>query len=687
MKEITLQNQYFTYSLHVTEEGHLEHRYFLPQGHRAPEYTPMRRCYPYEVVIGLAESNTSGWRFGDCLWRNDASHDLVFRDMTKQGDLTVLTLYNRQYNLEVQLCYIVHPDSPAIVRYTRVINRGDKALELRHISSFVLSGFPYYGRSSDLYLHSYHSAWALEGEEKTEPFTDLGLLAPGCRSGWSYQNISAFSTQRRFPYFVIEERSSQLFWGIQIESGSHWRAEIAGGDTVNPDWFYIQGGLPNFLGSLWFRTLKPGEDFTTPKAALTVSEGRIDDIYNHMHVYQRRYLITHPEPDRSLPVIFNDWQALRGHVSERIIHDQLDELKKAGVEIYVTDSGWYHSEDQDWSEYVGCWTPDPVKFPNGLSAVAGDIRAHGMIPGIWCEIEMVGPHSRYYNDEDMLLTYNGRPLQQWHRRFLDFRRDKVRRYASGIIKMLYDAGFRYLKIDYNADCSPACDGPYSPVENLRMARMAYGDWLRETLDRFPDLILEHCASGGMKLDYDNLTRGSLASITDQWNCLHTGSIFANVSKLVDPSQCENWSTIKPDMDVPAVRFTLTNSMMGRFCISALLSSFSDEQKNAVRAAVSFYKKYRDIIPAAGIFYHTAPRMMQAADNLKVVEYTNGEKSMVWISAHDYGGSFTFRPEIENFELLDSFPDTEGISFDDSLITLSLKADQTFGCLLILKKKS
>jgi len=687
MNKIVLRNQFYTYTMEVADDGHLKHCGFLPADVQPRDSSrELKRVYPYEVALAFAESQCLGWRFADAMLCNDASHDLVVDRWKCDDTCTTVFLRHPRLSVEVQLCYVCTPDSPVLKRFTRVINTGDTALELQHVSSFVLSGFPYFGRSEDLHLYRYVSGWGCEGDQHRDSFSDLGLLAPGCRSAWSFNNNSAFSSNKLFPYFVVEEQSSDLFWGVQNESGNQWRVELGGGDVGNPDWFYMQGGLLNFAGSQWSKQLKPGEVFETPRVALTVATGNIDNIHNQFHAYQRNELIRQPENDRHLPTIFNDWQAMHGDTSQSRIHDQLQSLQELGIEIYVTDAGWYTDPGQNWSNYVGCWNSSAQRFPNGLSAVSQDIAAHGMIPGIWCEIEMAGPHSPHYNDPDMVLQCHGHFITQGPRRFLDFRKEAVRSYASGVIRSLYESGFRYLKIDYNADCAPGCDGEEPGiVENLRQARIAYASWLESVLTQYKDLIVEHCSSGGMKLDYDNLTRGSLASITDQWDYRHTGSILSNVSRLVHPVQCENWSTLKPDMDQATMEFTLSNSMMGRMCVSGVLSQFSDEQKATVKKAIDFYKRYRFIIQNPSVFYHAPARNILDRDNLKIMEYKTGEMSMVYISSHNAGGTFAFSPKLEQFEVIDQYPCASGFSVQNNTIQIEVPKDQLFARILILKK--
>jgi len=671
MQEITIQNQYYEYAITVEDDGKLSHRYFLPAGYKKkPKMPKLKRIYPYETVIAFKESKSMGWRFGDSVLWNEASDGLRFEAIRHEGEITVIQLCHPHLPVHVELYYQCRKDSPALQRWTKIVNTGNKAIELQHISSFVLCGFPYFGKSEDLSLHSYTSGWACEGDERIDSFANLGLLGEGCRSGWSFNNTSVFSSSRYFPYFVLEEKGAQLFWGVQIESGSQWRAEICGADVGNPDWFCFQGGLLNFLGAQWSKVLAPDEAFITPKVSMTVAEEEITRIYDQMHAHQRQCLIHQPESDRTLPVIFNDWQAMRGDTSQERIHAQLSALYEMGVEVYVTDAGWYTDPGQDWSEHVGCWKPSKIRFPSGLTPVAQDIRSHGMIPGIWCEIEMAGPHSPYYNDPNMVLTCNGGFITQGFRRFLDFRKNAVCEYASGVLAELYQSGFRYIKIDYNADCSPCCDGTdRNMVENLRQARLAYENWIASELVRFPDLILEHCASGGLKLDYSNLSRGSLGSITDMWNYRHTGGILWNVTKLVHPAQCENWSTLKPDMDRNTMEFTLTNSMMGRMCVSGVLSEFSKDKQQVVQQAVDFYKHWRELIQDPKIIYHTQSQSLQENRYCRIMEYHSKGRSMIWISACDWDESITVVPAVNPCRLADAFPSCLGIEIHEGEITV------------------
>lgn len=690
-KEIIFKNKYYEYAMYVTEEGQLCQNYFLPSGYNKKPQNEgrVKGMYPYEVVLAAEYEGGFGYHMGNREYFYGTSHYLVFQEQFKEGKTEIIKLYNQELDLEVHLCYEVYEDSPALVRYTKLVNRGKKDIVINQVSSFVLNHIPYYGCAENMLLHTFKSSWAWEGEEQIQSFADLNLFSEFSRSGYVIENNSAFTTGKMFPYVVVEDPENNLFWGVQIENSGQWRLEIGSGDLGNPNWYYMQGGLPNYINSGWSKTLKPQETYVTPKASMTIAEEQIDNVYNQMHEHQYKNLIHKSLNDRELPVVYNDWQAMKGEVSEERILAQLEHLQKLGIDIYVTDAGWYVPPKGYWAEYVGCWEYDKTRFPSGLGTVAEEIRKHGMIPGIWCEIEVVGKHCKWWNDSEMLLTAHGKFIERSGRRFLDFSSRRARKFASDTIAYIYEFGFRYIKIDFNADCAPGCDGAdENQVENLYQNRMAYGAWLQSIREQYPDLVIEHCSSGGMKLDYYNLSRACLASITDQESYLHMATILYNVSRLIHPNQCGNWSNVISDANASTAEFIMSNSMMGRLCISGIMSELSGDVLEAVKNAVTFYKKYRYIIDNPTVHYHTKPMKFKEEQNLKIMEYhdKDDKTALLYISSTNFVGEKECKPVLSNFQIVDCYPNMSGIEQVDDMIKIHVSQAEPFGRILFLQRE-
>lgn len=633
MKEIVLENQYYRYTLLLDDEGRLFHGCFLPSGVEPPdpEELAKRAPLPLEAIVGVDDEPlqlSHGVRY----FYPPCSNRARFREIARQpldngGTRTVITLCDPVKSLLIRLCYEVHPDSPALRRYTVLENAGDKPVTLMHAASFVLSNFPYFSDDCrSTYLHSFASQWSFEAQPQVRSFAELGIYDHGCRNGFAVESTGTWVCQQYIPYFVLEQRQAGLFTAVQLEYSSSWRFEAGAFDLGCDRWYYLQGGMGNHMHAHWSKILTPGECFSTPYAAMAVAEGALDNVFDRMHLYQQTQLIHHSEADLKLPVIYNDWPYMSADVTEEKILEQLDALQECGVEYYVTDSGWFTEPAgrggvSSWWDRAGHWEPDPERFPHGLAYVVERIREKGMHAGIWCEIEAVGKCSALYDRTALLLERDGHPVEDAGRRFLSFLSPEGRAYADDVFDQIVGWGFEYIKIDYNIDSAPGCttDTEQSLGQGLHANRMAYYDWLEGVRRRHPGLIIENCSSGGMRLEYGMLSRTDMASITDQGDYRLIGGVLYNVSRLISPDQCGAWSWLEDRLDDDACAFALSNSMAGRMHLSGDLLHGGEGKKRLLKQAVAFYKQYRHLLPQSSVYHHTPGVLYHENNRLRILE--------------------------------------------------------------------
>ena len=62
----------------------------------------------------------------------------------------------------------------------------------------------------------------------------------------------------------------------------------------------------------------------------------------------------------------------------------------------------------------------------------------------------------------------------------------------------------------------------------------YLKWLEGVWMRYPDLIIENCSSGGLRMDYAMLSRYSIQSTSDQDDYRLYATIAANAPTAVTP---------------------------------------------------------------------------------------------------------------------------------------------------------
>jgi alpha-galactosidase len=390
----------------------------------------------------------------------------------------------------------------------------------------------------------------------------------------------------------------------QIEHPGSWLWEV--GDLRED--LYLQVSGPTEAEHHWRQTLRPGERYTTVGVAVAVVDGDLTDGLRALTAYRR--ILRRPSADlRELPVIFNDYMnCLMGDPTEDALAPLIDVAADVGCDTFVIDAGWY-SDDPGWWDTVGAWQPSTARFPSGLATTTQRIRDAGMVPGLWLEPEVIGVHSPIADElpDDAFFQVGGERIAENGRYHLDFRCDAVRAYLDAVVDRLVTTyGLGYFKLDYNINL-PGTDGgarpgrPESPGAGLVGHGRAYLAWLDGVLDRHPDLVLENCASGGMRMDYAILSRLQLQSTSDQRDHLRYAAIAAAAPSAVTPEQSAVWAYPQPGHSPEEATFCLVNALLGRIHLSGRIDRMDPAQRERVRQALRLYKEYRPLL-ATGLPY-------------------------------------------------------------------------------------
>jgi alpha-galactosidase len=277
----------------------------------------------------------------------------------------------------------------------------------------------------------------------------------------------------------------------------------------------------------------------------------------------------------------------------------IDKAAEVGAEYYCIDAGWY--ADGGWWETVGEWLPCKRRFPD-IKRVLDYIRAKGMIPGLWLEIEVMGIHcplADKWEDECFFMRHGKRVID--HGRYqLDFRHPRVRAHATATVdRLVREYGVGYIKMDYNIDAGLGTEvASDSYGDGLLAHNRAYLEWLRETLKRHPTLVLENCSSGGMRMDYAMLTYGHLQSVSDQTRYVNNAVIAAAAPTAVLPEQAAIWSYPLAGADGDATVFNMINTLLQRIHLSGKITELPSESLASMKEAIATYKSYRHLIPSA-----------------------------------------------------------------------------------------
>lgn len=489
--------------------------------------------------------------------------------------------------------------------FNEVINEGTEVQTLEYISSFYYLGLEKEGtESSDdkMFLTYAHHGWQKEMTFKTYSFPDLGLsqtqptVLQRTSKTIELTNTGNWSTKEYLPMGYLEntEADTSLYW--QIEHNGSWHAEI--GD-VNGH-FYLGISGPTEVQSHWFKTLKPGESFTSVPAAVGVCSADFDKAMGQMTTYRRA--IRRPNKDNeNLPVIFNDYMnCLFGDPTTEKEIPLIDAAAEIGCEYYVIDAGWY--APGEWWDSVGEWQECRERFPGGIREVTDYIRSKGMVPGLWLELEVMGINCEKAKKapDDWFFVRHGKKVYDRSRYQLDFRNPAVLEHVNEVLdRVVNEYGVGYIKMDYNVEPGIGTELYAESVgQGMLEHERAYLKWLDGVFAKYPDLVIENCSSGGLRTDYAMLSRYSIQSTSDQEDYTNYATIAANACAGLTPEQAAVWSYPQRNGDEEEVVYNMINALLLRIHQSGHIPELSESRRELVREGIRFYKDIRQDIKAA-----------------------------------------------------------------------------------------
>lgn len=574
---------------------------------------------PSEIYLNV---NDEGLEYchGARTLRPQASERAVYQEYYVQTHWDsaelVIVLKDEKTGALIELHYRTSDRSPGLSRFTVIRNGGQEPLKINHVSSFTMHNFPYlpkYEGLDELYLHSFPSQWDYEAEHRRDSFASLGLYPSCCRKAFHVESNSSWSCGEFVPTFAVEEPAAGLTWAVEIEHSAAWRFELSAGGLEGEHYYYMQGGCGNTRHAGWHVTLPPGGRFETPACTLVAAQGGLDEAMNALHTHQLQVFLRKNDVLKTMPVIYNEYISSGGDADEKGVLEQIPYAQNMGAECFVIDSGWYARRGtgdarSEWWMTVGDWEETKDRWPRGLTEAARAIRRAGLIPGIWLEPECVGRLSHAFDDPALpLMKIDGKPVEDDNRRFLNFADERARERMDGIIGRLYEAGFRYFKFDFNSDWFPGCDNMEgSPAHGGLLHVRGYTGWLRALRERYPDILIENCASGGMRMDYGILPYTDLVSISDQGEPDSLANLFYSVSRVVHPAQMGNWSLLHPQQSPSQMALSLVNSMLGRLTLGGEITRLKPAQMKLIQRAAAFYKSYRSRLVQDPRVYHLTP---------------------------------------------------------------------------------
>lgn len=181
-------------------------------------------------------------------------------------------------------------------------------------------------------------------------------------------------------------------------------------------------------------------------------------------------------------------------------------------DVFWMDAGWYtdnavKNSQRNWHYTAGTWRPDPERFPDGLRPISDAAHAAGSKLMVWFEPERANNGSFVETEHpEWLLSEPGNDF--YH--VFDFGNPEARKWMSEYIgDFIEESGIDYYRQDlcirldtfWAANDEPGRTG-MKEIRHIE-GMYAYLDYL---IGRFPDILIDNCASGGRRLDIEMYRR-------------------------------------------------------------------------------------------------------------------------------------------------------------------------------------
>jgi len=249
-----------------------------------------------------------------------------------------------------------------------------------------------------------------------------------------------------------------------------------------------------------------------------------------------------------------------------------------------------------------------------MKSFADEIRALGMLFGLWFEPEMVNPDSDLYRAHpEYAVTTPGRAeLYGRNQLVLDLCNPAVRDYiVEHVTKILDDAKIDYVKWDMNRHISDAC----SPVlanqgEFYHRYIMGLYDVLSRIFRPRPQILLESCSSGGNRFDLGMLCFSPQVWSSDDTDAIERLKIQEGLSYLYPLSTMGAHVSAAPNQQTLrqtpiSTRFNVAS--FGCLGYELDLKHLTMLERKEVREQIAYYRAHRRTLQYGKFYRHYTPK--------------------------------------------------------------------------------
>lgn len=493
------------------------------------------------------------------------------------------------------------------------VNNGDEERILTQLSSAQVNGICYdengiKDRLRDGSIEIYYCImrWQGEGQWRRATPEDVGVSCTSChmweRDAFRIDSLSSWSTSNYYPLvFILDKKKNECFY-LEKQGGESWFIEIFCTTGENAKFLSVRAGIDEKLGL--HSSVKKGQSFKTTPCIYGVVKGGIEEAVRELTKFKRKDSLNNDGPI----VAFNDFMNCNWALpSDKNLIPLIDAASEIGMDYFCIDDGW--STHGDWIE------KEELFGKYGFQGILDYIKEKGMKAGVWTELEFAGKFGEGDCDKEYVLTRYGKYLAS-NRKKVNMNCPKARAYLINRIGELYDMGVRHIKNDHNNNEGIGFDGYDCFANSVSVQAKGYVTLIEEIRAKYPDLILENCSSGGMRMDSGTLRHFAIQSISDQEDYRLNPAILGGVLAFLLPEKASSWCYPCPKLyhnvardDIPEeelasvssekqTAFNVINAMLCSMYVSGKIDQLKGASMELLKEGMKVYRGNMDFIKKA-----------------------------------------------------------------------------------------
>ncbi len=468
-----------------------------------------------------------------------------------------ITQKDKVYPFRVKSVYKAYKESDVIEVWNEISHQEPGDVRLQQFASSFLPV-----RKNDVWISYLNGTWANESKLFTEP------LMPGMKVIKNKDGVRNSHTDHAEVMISLDgkphEQNGRVIGAALCWSGNY-RLRFDTGDT---NWHSFFAGINEDASDY---LLAPGEIFVTPEVAYTYSNEGLGGASRSFHHWARNGKIHGGKKQRD--ILLNSWEGVYFDINQEGMEQMMSDIADLGGELFVMDDGWFgdkYKRNTDNSS-LGDWV---IGQPNR------ELR-HGR-GGTQLVLDLSNPEVQefiYKLIDDLLTSHPQIAYSKWDANM------NINNYGSHHLPAERQS---HLYIDYHR-------GFAKVMQRIR--------------DKYPDMVIQACASGGGRANYGVLpyfdefwvsdNTEALQRIYMQWGISY---FFPAVAMAAHVGSSPNHQTGR----VMPLKLRFDVAMTGRLGMEMQPRNMTDEERAFSRKAISNYKEIREVVQQGDLYRLVSP---------------------------------------------------------------------------------